>query len=67
LYFIADGNSKFLQLFDHIQAGVVFVAPALVNLPSDVVNSAFSKDVINPGIKALSDPNPALITVRGCK
>jgi hypothetical protein len=38
-----------------------------VNLPMDVVNSAFNEDVIKPDIKALSDPTPALITVRGCK
>jgi hypothetical protein len=63
----AAGPSTFLQIFDHVQPGVVFVAPALVNLPMDVVNSAFNEDVIKPDIKALSDPTPALITVRGCK
>jgi quercetin dioxygenase-like cupin family protein len=62
-----DSKASFLQLFDHVQAGVVFVAPALVNLPMDVVNSAFSEDIIKAGTKALSDPSPALIRVRGCK
>jgi len=36
--------SKFLQIFDHPQAGAQFLAPALLNMPKDIVASAFKGD-----------------------
>jgi hypothetical protein len=59
---ISKGTSQFLQIFDHPQGGAVFAAPALLSLPRDIVNSAFSKDVLPSGVTA----NGALIAVRGC-
>lgn len=36
------GASRFLQLFDHPGAGAVFVGPALLGMPRDILDSAFT-------------------------
>jgi hypothetical protein len=36
------GASRFLQLFDHPDAGAVFVGPALLGMPRDILDSAFT-------------------------
>ncbi len=59
---ISKGTAQFLQIFDHPQGGAVFAAPALVALPRNVVNSAFSQPVLPKDVTA----NGALIRVRDC-
>jgi hypothetical protein len=54
------------QIFDHPFAGAVFAAPALVNLNAvsdGIVNSGFSKDVIDDNTKALG----VIVPIRKCK
>ncbi len=57
-----DGESKFLQIFDHPQAGAVFVASAMAALPASLINSAFSADVLT----GPRTGNPGIIMVRDC-
>jgi oxalate decarboxylase/phosphoglucose isomerase-like protein (cupin superfamily) len=39
-----NGDSVFLQIFDHPKAGAVFVAAALAAMPRPVLNSAFTSE-----------------------
>jgi hypothetical protein len=43
-----------MQIFDHPQPGAVFVANALVNLPTNVINKSFSKPVFDGKTTAFS-------------
>lgn len=60
---IGSGTAQFLQIFDHPQGGAVFVSPSLVALPRNLVNSAFSEDVLDRDTTAKG----ALVPVRGCR
>lgn len=59
---ISQGTTKFLQIFDHPQGGAVFAAPALVALPRNIVNSAFSTPVLPNVVSG----NGAIIDVKPC-
>lgn len=59
---ISQGTTKFLQIFDHPQGGAVFAAPALVALPRNIVNSAFSVPVLPNSVTG----NGAIIAVTPC-
>lgn len=59
---LAKGTTQFLQIFDHVQGGANFVAPALVALPRNVVNSAFSAPVLPKHVTAKGP----LVLVEGC-
>ncbi len=59
---ISQGTTKFLQIFDHPQGGAVFAAPALVALPRNIVNSAFSVPVLPNSVT----DNGAIIAVTPC-
>ncbi len=61
---LSRGQTRFLQIFDHPQAGAVFAAPSLLGLPRHLVNSAFTDDVLRRDTEATKG---VIIPIRGCK
>ncbi len=61
---VGSGASRFLQIFDHPQAGAVFATEALAALPRRLVNSAFSDSVLRRDTTATKG---VIIPIRGCQ
>ncbi len=57
------GPARFLQIFDHPQAGAVFATQALAALPRRLVNAAFTQDVLERDTAATKG---AIIHIRDC-